>query len=600
MKKIFKPLSLAFLLFILVGCNNTTSSSTSGDGVQKDSVEYIYNILVNDSIEKEVNDSSSVKFIETNEDSNRIETFKEDVEILNNQQTYYFGTYDVKYHQTPSFNSKDTYVRKSEVKEYDGVKVYYDVTDYENNNQKDKASRLPIVKDGNEEEDGINYLLEKSVPNQLCKQSSLFVAQFISTYLINNIDLGGVVPAVYFKNNDDNTTSYYLHDFAYDYTLEGIKTEITISFDITLETGTNTLLNAKTVYQTKEIQAEDDYFFTKDTLEYQVNYENRKDKVDNPINSEDYFLQEVNSIRAYVLDGSDKKYYELDSLPINKYVRFEALDYKPSKAVDIMMYPKLTSKSDVILDSETCFASKPISSLITFESATGIVFSIDVTFVETLVEDINFTCTDEIIEKEYDENSQLSAYLVYNNTTYESIYVSTSNGKIDQNDIVFEIEHEDLMSLTLTNATDKMLTYRLEVLDNPTNILNTTITFKSLSNPDVEEVVNFKLKQKLEHDDLIEFMQQHTYVYKNIYTNLVYKIVFTSDSEGIYYDNLGEGEIQIPFIYSVDDNYYLAISFSKDTYYQYDKNDLRITRDGKNLKLFVGDGSYATHTYVAE
>lgn len=600
MKKIFKPLSLAFLLFILVGCNNTTSSSTSGDSVQKDSVEYIYNILVNDSIEKEVNDSSSVKFIETNEDSNRIETFKEDVEILNNQQTYYFGTYDVKYHQTPSFNSKDSYVRKSEVKEYDGVKVYYDVTDYENNNQKDKASRLPIVKDGNEEEDGINYLLEKSVPNQLCKQSSLFVAQFISTYLINNIDLGGVVPAVYFKNNDDNTTSYYLHDFAYDYTLEGIKTEITISFDITLETGTNTLLNAKTVYQTKEIQAEDDYFFTKDTLEYQVNYENRKDKVDNPINSEDYFLQEVNSIRAYVLDGSDKKYYELDSLPINKYVRFEALDYKPSKAVDIMMYPKLTSKSDVILDSETCFASKPISSLITFESATGIVFSIDVTFVETLVEDINFTCTDEIIEKEYDENSQLSAYLVYNNTTYESIYVSTSNGKIDQNDIVFEIEHEDLMSLTLTNATDKMLTYRLEVLDNPTNILNTTITFKSLSNPDVEEVVNFKLKQKLEHDDLIEFMQQHTYVYKNIYTNLVYKIVFTSDSEGIYYDNLGEGEIQIPFIYSVDDNYYLAISFSKDTYYQYDKNDLRITRDGKNLKLFVGDGSYATHTYVAE
>lgn len=600
MKKIFKPLSLAFLLFILVGCNNTTSSSTSDDSVQKDSVEYIYNILVNDSIEKEVNDSSSVKFIETNEDSNRIETFKEDVEILNNQQTYYFGTYDVKYHQTPSFNSKDSYVRKSEVKEYDGVKVYYDVTDYENNNQKDKASRLPIVKDGNEEEDGINYLLEKSVPNQLCKQSSLFVAQFISTYLINNIDLGGVVPAVYFKNNDDNTTSYYLHDFAYDYTLEGIKTEITISFDITLETGTNTLLNAKTVYQTKEIQAEDDYFFTKDTLEYQVNYENRKDKVDNPINSEDYFLQEVNSIRAYVLDGSDKKYYELDSLPINKYVRFEALDYKPSKAVDIMMYPKLTSKSDVILDSETCFASKPISSLITFESATGIVFSIDVTFVETLVEDINFTCTDEIIEKEYDENSQLSAYLVYNNTTYESIYVSTSNGKIDQNDIVFEIEHEDLMSLTLTNATDKMLTYRLEVLDNPTNILNTTITFKSLSNPDVEEVVNFKLKQKLEHDDLIEFMQQHTYVYKNIYTNLVYKIVFTSDSEGIYYDNLGEGEIQIPFIYSVDDNYYLAISFSKDTYYQYDKNDLRITRDGKNLKLFVGDGSYATHTYVAE
>lgn len=600
MKKIFKPLSLAFLLFILVGCNNTTSSSTSDDSVQKDSVEYIYNILVNDSIEKEVNDSSSVKFIETNEDSNRIETFKEDVEILNNQQTYYFGTYDVKYHQTPSFNSKDSYVRKSEVKEYDGVKVYYDVTDYENNNQKDKASRLPIVKDGNEEEDGINYLLEKSVPNQLCKQSSLFVAQFISTYLINNIDLGGVVPAVYFKNNDDNTTSYYLHDFAYDYTLEGIKTEITISFDITLETGTNTLLNAKTVYQTKEIQAEDDYFFTKDTLEYQVNYENRKDKVDNPINSEDYFLQEVNSIRAYVLDGSDKKYYELDSLPINKYVRFEALDYKPSKAVDIMMYPKLTSKSDVILDSETCFASKPISSLITFESATGIVFSIDVTFVETLVEDINFTCTDEIIEKEYDENSQLSAYLVYNNTTYESIYVSTSNGKIDQNDIVFEIEHEDLMSLTLTNATDKMLTYRLEVLDNPTNILNTTITFKSLSNPDVEEVVNFKLKQKLEHEDLIEFMQQHTYVYKNIYTNLVYKIVFTSDSEGIYYDNLGEGEIQIPFIYSVDDNYYLAISFSKDTYYQYDKNDLRITRDGKNLKLFVGDGSYATHTYVAE
>lgn len=609
MKKSLIGLSALFLTMGIVGCNNqtssnssdlgsTSSSSDSSSSVNKEGVDYIYNLLTNRSILLEVENSNKVKFTEVNEDSNRIEKTEEDIHILNNQQTYYYGTYEVEYHQTPSFNSQDSYIRKSEVKDYEGTKIYYDVTDYENSNQKDRATRLPIVKNGDPNEDGVSYLLEESVNNQLCKQSSLFVAQFIDTYLLNNVDLGGIVPAVYYEDNGDNTTSYYLNDFSYSYEDGGIVTEISISFNILLETETSKFLWAETVYETKETQGENDSYFTKDTLTYEVSYGERESSVEKSIECEDYFIQEVNKIRAYVLDGENKTYYDLDALPINKYIRFEAVDYSPSKAVDIMMYPLSSSKEIVTLDTETCYSETPISSLITFETATGINFSQDVTFVKPLIEDLNFSCSSDIMEKEYDENYDVT-YLIYNDTSYDSIYLSTSEGKLEKDDIVIEIEHPELITLNEVNVTDKMITYELVVGSNETNITETSITFKSLSNENVKEVVKFKLKSKLEGQDLIDYMINHLYTYKNIYTNLVYKVDFTSETEGIYYDNNGEEEKQIPFTYKVND-YYLDITFSSDTYYQYDNSDMKITRDGNNLKFFVGDGSYATHVYVAE
>lgn len=609
MKKIKWSLMFVLSLAVLASCGGKTSETATGSESNnseettepvpvKESVEYIYNILVSDSIYEEIENSNQVSYQEVYENSNRVETITEDVQILNNQQTYYYGTTDVKYPETPSYNSNDSYIRKSEVQTINGTKLYFDVTDYEKQNEKDKATRLPIVASGDPSEDGLSYLLESSVDAQLCKQSSLFVAQFIDSYLINNIDLNGMIPAVYIQENSDKTTSYYLHDFSYNYAEEGLETTIIISFDIKLDTASNRLLSATTIYETKEEQGEDDFYQTKDTKTYEVSYGERGESVDQIIDVNDYFLSEVTKIQAYILDGEQKTYLDLNALPVGKYIRFEATTYQPSKAVDLMMYPVSSSKDFVTLDTETCYSDTIGTSLISFETATGVPFSQEITFVQSKLTGLTFSSTSDILEREYQEDYSV-VYAVYNNTSYDSLYLSAEGGKFEKDDIVISYEHEGLLNFTIANQSDTSILYQLEVSDNNENIEYTSVTFSSKSTPNVKETIQFHLKKKLEGLALTQYMLDHVYEYQNIYTDLVYKIDFTSESEGIYYDNDGKTITEVPFTYTLED-YQLVIEFSADTYYAYDKEDMSIRRDGTQVSLFVGDGSYATHTYKAK
>lgn len=613
MKNTKLALILLLPMLALVGCSNaapTTSESIETTDSQKPSVpsepvvdkmgvDYIYTLLTTDAIRQEVESSNQVSFKEVINNSNRTETILEDIHILNNQQTYYYGSHDVKYVKTPSFDNVDHYIRKSEAKLFNNQMVYYDVTDYENKKEKNRATRLPILKEAGVGQEGVDYLLESSVDAQLCKQSSLFVAQFINTYLLNNKDLGGIIPVVYIKDNADNTTSYYLHDFSYNYEDEGITTTVNISFDVKLEKDTNRFLDARTVYHTEESQGEDDVYFSTDTIEYAVSYGERDASVDTRIEVEDYFINKVSEIRAYIADGDKKIYLDTNALPVDKYIRFEALTYEPSKAVDIMMYPVNTSKDFVTLGSETCFAEVEGSSTLTFQTATGIYFNKIVTFKKSAITVLNFTCVDELMEKTYDDNGEL-IYQVYNETEYNSLYLTAKYGeKLNQDDIEVVYEHPELMKLEIQTAAEKNITYKLNVLANPNNVTDTTITFKSKSNPSASVVVKFQLKKKLNATELSSFLLSHEYVYENIYTHLQYKVKFVSETKGIYTDNDGSATKEIEFDYTVNDAYHFDITFAEDTYYAYDKQSMRVSRDGKELVWFVGDGSLATHHYRA-
>lgn len=624
MKKIALLLGLGFTLS-LVSCSSKTQTpdndntgnnndntdlpdNPGGEGnedqdepeVKEDSVELIYNLLVNTSYKAEINESNVITFSNIAEDSNKTITTTEDVHIFNNDSTIYYGTYDAKYNETPEFNETDTFIRKSEVKDYDGTKVYYDVTDYAKNNSKDDASRLPIVSNGSSDEDGVSYLLESSVPAQLTKQSSLYIAQFIDTNLLNNIDLGGLIPKVYYVENEDSTTSFYLHDFSYSYGDEGIETKVSISFDIVLDSNSYKLITASTIFEQTETQGENDSYVYKETNSYKVGYGERETSpTKEDINVEDYFITQVQSIRAYVLDGGNKIYYPLNGLPINKYIRFEAESYLPSKAVDTSMIILSTKRDEVIIDDETAYAETPISTLLTFESVTGVFFSQDVTFVKPSIEEIGFSCSDPTMEREYDDDYNVT-YVVYNDTTYNDVFISISPSGFNEDELEITYEDEGLLTLTKVTKYDTTIRYTLTVSSNPNNISKTSITISSKENPSVKEVINFKFKKKSNMDEIQEYMLNHMYTYTNIYTGLTYKIKFTSKTDGIYYDNLGtEEDIQIPFTYTLNDDYTLTIKFSKETSYLYSETDISISRDGKDIALYVDDGSYATHHYIA-
>lgn len=589
---------------------NENENTDEEEGPKKDSVELIYNLLTGDAYEEEVLYSNFVNLEQVYETSNYKDTTSEET-YLEGSSTYYYGSTKREYTSKPEDNYEDSYIRKSQATFFDPDNsssdfVFFDVVDYKNDNSKDRADILPIVGDdeGDPALDGTEYLMESTVVEQLSKQSTLYISQFISTYLLNNVNLGGQIPAVYIDDTDASKVTYYLHDFSYSYEEDGTLVEFNISFDATLEKETNRLVSAETSFRQTETRGENDTYFVSDTNKYEITYGERNLDISDKeeLNVRDYYLLSANGVRAYTLDGGEKTYYELNNIPVNEYIRFEAVDYLPAKSVDIQLYPTSANDDwvDLDLNNANVSSTRTGRSIVTIQSQLGTVIkNVEVTFVQPEIRSFNVRIDDSIVESDYTDDYEDVIYSVYNNTVYSRFTVTIDPVNFSTSDFDIVIEHPDLISLRQTEVTTRAVTYEMTVGANEDNVENTTITFVSKSNPNIKEVVDLRIKRKLSIEEIQAELLKNSYRFDFLYQeNTYFYLDFVDGSTGVYREG-GDINSTSNFTYTLNDDYTLSINFESATHYEYDET-ARVRFDGKAVTLEdLGDTMRTCH-FIAE
>lgn len=572
---------------------------SSNEKLTKIELEKLQELLLGDVGKNEVLYSSKVEFEEHDKNGTDREIYsKEVMNIYSNYVSVANGSVDNIYYTNGNKNVvSDSYERVAQVKTYNEQSIFYLVTDYENGtlnyNLKDSAYRLPIYEDGDSTYDGISYLLLSSVPGQVTKQVSLIVHNFISQFLTNNADIQTAMPYAQISYENDNILKYYL-EYSYKYSDDDgseVKTEIGFSISI----KENRLLEASTLYKTTTTR-DDESYVEEDTTSYKISYDERKlSSSASFINVEDYFLEEVNEVKAYYYnDKGEKEYTSINNLPVNKYIRFEASTYAPLKAVDIEMYAKSSSNEDVISVTSDVFETKSSGEAkVQLESATGVLFAVDVRVAIPEIKKIKFDDSSSNIEKDGD-----SRY-IYTSTTYdENIYVSVNPSSCLLSDVEISVSDEDVLEVVPTFY-PKVIQLKLIVKD--TDKTKVTISFKSKTNPDVKLDVEFNIKKRLSDDEMYEKLLNNTFKWTNIYSTSQYSILeFTSNEKGkvTYYD--GNNELgSSTFTYSfngttfnikMDSNYYGV--------YNYDSGEIKL--DASEIVLRVNVTDYVHHYVIVE
>ncbi len=239
-------------MLVLCSCNNN-NSETSGSGVSNTStstslpnneitISNLHAYLRTQLLEEEITNSNKVEFEEVdNRGGNRINTTKETMYIYNDETTYAEGSEKTEYldasDSSKNTTTQDTYQKVVTTRMVETQKVFYYIVDYADGTKRaqwsDTAKRLPVVNEGSENYDGVNYLLAQSLPGQLSKQASLISANFISSYILNNGDVMAMtLPNASIEKNG-NDTIYSLEGFNYSYDEDdGSKVTVLIEFEI--------------------------------------------------------------------------------------------------------------------------------------------------------------------------------------------------------------------------------------------------------------------------------------------------------------------------------------------------------------------------------
>ena len=608
-----KKTSLLLLLMLsLTACNNGNSSSSSINNSNNSSssistsssskeekviLEDVYNELLGKVGQNEVLKSSKVDFYEVDKrGDSRTTVYSETMDIYNDYTSVANGYNETTY-LTNGVESKkrDNYQRVATAIMYsETTPIFYLVTDYEdgtlNASWTDSAHRLPIVESGSSSNDGIDYLLASSLPGQTTKQVSLIIANYLSVYFISNPDLQTAMPYAT-KITDGNTLTYSINNYSYSYDSEGSNVKVELAFETQIVDGY--LKEASTLYKTTTTRGEEVYV-EENTTKYDITYEERVSSLtdENMLNVEDYFVYEVNEIQAYFYNDQGKKEVaSLNNLPLNKYIRFEAVDYFPSKAVDLEMYAISSSNPDVIsISSNVFYTNKTGEATLTLESATGVPFEVEVRINIPEIEKIKYDDSSSAVER--GENNRR---YIYTSTTYsEGIYVTLNPSSAYLEDVEISVSNSDVLTVQ-SSITGKVINLTLVVNDvNVTEVESVSITFKSKTNPNISTTITYYLKQRLTHDEMIDKLMNNTYRWNNLYGSGYGIMSFTSANTGKveYYD----GDVKLgetTFRFTVDETSFNIIADS-GSLYGYNSGD--ITLDGETIIARVNEVTYV-HTY---
>lgn len=605
---------LGGLALVLSGCttdgtsslSSTTSDSTSSSSGTTTSsndnqilISEVAEILLGDIYSNEVNLSNRVVYNGTEDREYSYTTYNETWTIYNDETAYATGNNVMTFENDESgeLTNQDNYKHIVQTKNYqseDGsAEVIYFVTDFENETYQpwsDDASRLPIIPAsiGDPDLDGVDYLLDTSVPGQLSKQASLYAYNFIATILGQT---NGIIPYAISYEEGDNLV-YELEDFIF----EADDLEYTYNFKLTI--NNSRLLSASLTTIQSEGSGEDTYSITISD-NYQISYEERTsfEGSDISMNPEDYFLLEVSSVKAYYNDFTlGKIYVDLDKLPLDEYIRFEAETYTPSLAVDIDMYPVSSSDDCISIDGDVVYVNDVGSSTILLESLTGATFEVNVSTQRPQISEISVSHTSSDIEYDFmgDES-----YSVYVGQTYEDILVSVRPSGADINDIGVTVSDPSVLKVEEGARYSSSISYTYTVLDN-NDAHSVDVTFYSISNPEIKATYTYRIKDALTEDTRYEILMSNTYYGYSVHDNNIHIVLtFESRTSGhlqYYYSN--ELIAETDFTYSLN-GLLLNIEISNADYpYQY--NGGEVTLDCQNITLTVDDVTYVHYFDIVE
>lgn len=602
MKKRSFVFALMVLMFPLTGCGGDGGETINPP--DKDPVTSFYDVkqtilpVLKEAITKEIDASSRVESNSIlNKGDTRIEKMSEVLDIYNDETTFSTGKESVEYPNDIKSNVEDSFSYLINTGSVENQKVIYFVKDYLDgaiiSSWKDSATRLPVVKEGEDAQDGVSYLLEKSLPAQLTKQVSLITSNFIDANIINNTESAGMEPAkgklITYGNN---SRLYSLDEYKYEYTQEDSKMTQIYSFNFKLDKD-GRLIESNIVNSLNE-ETEDESYLVKYTQSFKVSYEEKvssKDK--NIIDPLDYFLSEIKDVKAFAYENGEKKYYDLDKIPQQTYLHFEASSYSPTKAVDLTLYAQSSSNEKIaIVDGSEVFETiKEGDVILTVTSATGIVVNIDITIIPPFVESLSYTDSNSGIEYDYDSSTRY----IYTGNTYQGIAITVKPSGAYLDDIAFKVDKPSLLEVTQSSKGGNTISYTYKVLGNDeTNTVK--VTFYSLSNENVSTTITYTIKKGLSDEEILNVMTTNTYRWDNIYTKGIYGLLtFKSATIGhVAYYNEEVLIEETDFTY-VREDISLIPTMPSSIKEIYNYNGGEMTYDAKNITLRVDETAYVHH-----
>jgi len=595
-------------MLVLCSCNNN-NSETSGSGVSNTStstslpnneitISNLHAYLRTQLLEEEIANSNKVEFEEVdNRGGNRINTSTETMYIYNDETTYAEGVEKTDYLDSSdsSKNStvQDTYQKVVTTRVYDTQKVFYYIVDYadgtKRNQWTDTAKRLPVVAEGSDNYDGVNYLLTKSLPGQLSKQASLISANFISSHILNNGDVMAMTLPNASITKNGNDTIYSLEGFNYSYDEDdGSKVTVLVEFEI--KVTDRKLREAKLRYNTSQVRGDETY--VEDNVStYKISYDAKvasstNDKIIEPT---DYFLSEVEEIQPYSYESGNKVILDFNDLPLNSYIAVEASKFAPSKAVDLQMFAVSSSDTNIIKVESSGFRTVATgTATIVVESATGVLKEVEVRVNIPQITRIKYNDISSDIESET-VGSNTERY-IYTNTTYsKGIYVSANPASALLDDIEITVSDESVLRVTILEQTSSNLELQLEVLEN-NDAKEVSVTFTSKTNTNVKTTISYHIKDRLSDEELLAKLKANTYKWKNLYGSGYAIMTFTSDNEGTitYYDDAGVISTST-FTFTISDMTFTPV-MNEGAIRDY--NSGSITLDGEKITMQVNVTDY--------
>lgn len=600
---------MSLISISLFSCNNK-GNNNGGDKESLVALDEVINKLSN-AYEIEVSTSNKVKYKEEIDKTSSKEVINEETIIYNDEMTISNGNRSLTYKKENKTIS-DNYLKFATVGTYrnsesstDTFRAFFLITDYEKDGSEsstwiDSSYQLPIYSSGKDSEDGISYLLEKSVPSQLSKQASLYTSNFIDANLVNNIDLNASGANIKAKKvvKDNDFVTYSLTDYSYNYTEEGINIKISYSFEVNFDNEGRFISSNYSSY-TGETRSDNDKYEVNVKYSYEVSYEDRissttlNETRPDPMN---YYLTEVKEVSAYYYDNGKKIYCEFDALPIEKYVKFEAKTYSPSKAIDLTMNVKsIDNEASYELSGDALYVKDFGDANITLESNSGVSFNISVKVARPKLTKLTFTDTYSGAISG-DKNK-----VIFTNTTYKNLRVNVFpnvNG-VDYGDIKVKLSDETLASIKKVEEGKGYINYQLDV-NNIEESKDLVITFYSETNPEIKVSVTYTIKIKLTEEELANKVLSSTYRYKSLYSSFDGVMKFSSKTNGTieYYNRDTNALISTTnFTYNISGTKFNIAITSETPSYGYTEGE--ITLDGELITLSVNLTDYV-HRFKIE
>lgn len=597
-------LSLSILTFLmLTSCGGKGDSSSDNSSSSEEpyySLAEMSSLLSSSLINNEIAKSNKViyKEVYTKKEAS-IQTTEETWNIYNGYKSYASGREKIEYvkeNRTINYPYQKVIEMRNDAT-YDSDLLFY-VTDYEMGNssdgkaviaKNDSAYILNVVSSGGDSDNGT--INRSEVRYQLSKQVSLIASNFIKSQFINNASVSNSLPAGH-KVSKDGVDKYFINNFGYGYREEDINIQINIEFSF--EVKDEKLLNFNYTYTQIETREDDSYEINQD-VNYEINYEDREDAPTTIINPEDYFLSNVSESHAYYFnDNMDKVYCELDELPCDKNVFFEAKKYSPEKAVDLTLYPSNenpTSDEKIICVEGSNFktVNEGIASLKVY-TYTGISLELKVKVLPVKLEQINYTDVRSGIEHSNEKN------YVYTNKTYTDILITLTPAKASYQDIDIVVDHPEIAKVTVEKIADDHymeLTYTI----NDANEGDTfTVTFSSKTSPDISLSKTYICKKSLSGDEVTSYLLSHTYQYSSPYSDLVATLTFTSATTGhivyVYTDDDNTQKIEeSDFSFIINETTFTPEMTSDKPLYQYNEGKILLDLSEIVLDVIDEDGS---------